>query len=65
MFQLIEIYWANLKGDKGRKYNKGRNFSGCRADSAEIECNSIIRGCDDCMKAWLEYDDVLSGTVDA
>ena len=27
--------------------------------------SSLIRHCDDCINAWLEQDNVLSGTVDA
>ena len=33
--------------------------------SDEIECGSLVRHCEDCMNAWIEQDDVLSGTVDA
>ena len=57
------------KGDIGRKYFKGRYFEWiqCRVNmhSDEIGCSSLIRHCEDCMNAWIEQDDVLSGTVDA
>ena len=68
-FQNIELYWAELKGDIGRQYFKSSNFqwrqSRVNDHYAEIECNSLIRRCKDCMNAWLEQDDVLSGAVGA
>ena len=66
MFQPIELYWADLKGDIGRKYFKGKDVrwiqSRVNDHSPEIECSSLIRHCEDCMNSWLEQDDVLSGT---
>ena len=69
VFQPIELYWADIKGDIRRKYFKGRDFewiqSRVNVHSDEIECGSLVRHCEDCMNAWIEHDDVLSGPVDA
>ena len=44
--QLIELYWADIKGDIGRKYFKGRDFewiqSRVNVHSDEIECSSLV-----------------------
>ena len=69
VFQPIELYWADLNGDIGRQYFKGRDFNWIqnrvRAHSAEIKCGSLVKHCKDCMNAWIEHDHVLSGTVNA
>ena len=36
-----------------------------RAHSAEIKCGSLVKHFEDCMNAWIEHDNVLSGTVNA
>ena len=69
VFQPIEHYWADLKGDIDRQYFKGRDFNWIqdrvKVHSAEIGCSSLVRHCENCMNAWIEHDDVLSGTVNA
>ena len=36
-----------------------------RAHSAEIKCGSLVKHSEDFMNAWIENDNVLSGTVNA
>ena len=33
--------------------------------SAQIGCGSLVRHCENCVIAWIEHDDVLTGTVNA
>jgi hypothetical protein len=67
-FQPIELMWADVKGDIGSNYKKGRNFEWIKNrvcdHSAKIDCSTLVRHAIDCMNVWLVEDDVLGGSID-